>query len=315
MSDSKNKKDAFLKKLKTACKNCKNFESIKVYYRNIVRLYKLTNSDDVVPPQKQSWVNEKNLITAYEKQPLKVRRHLSVAAVKFLQMLGKKHDAWFKRMTEDSIEYDKHRSKNIKSDSEKLNWPKHGYKSIRKAANEFWRRNKFTILDGEPNKRKLYLYTQYISIRMFSEIPFRNTFSDFYIVSRKGKNYVHVPKKGSVILHVRDYKNSDRLGEKKIVLSRGLTTQVRKFLKYREKVLNDSNNFFLNSLNGEKLSRSALGKMVQRILKRLLHKNIGSRLIRVLAATASKKEIEAVTKLSNSLLHTTKQSKQYVRKD
>ena len=141
----------------------------------------------------------------------------------------------------------------------------------------------------------------------------RNTFADFFISDVKGKNFVDVPKKGSITLVVRDYKSAKQLGEKKVKLSRGLTTQVRKFLKFRESVVN--NNYFLNTLKGTKMTRSTLGKMLQRNTKKILNKPIGSRIIRLLAATNARASIEKVAELSNKLLHTTAQTKQYVRKD
>ena len=158
-----------------------------------------------------------------------------------------------------------------------------------------------------------YIFQTFIVLRMFSEVPMRNTFADFFLVDVKGKNYVDVPKKGAITLVVRDYKSSKQLGEKKVKLSRGLTTQVRKFLKFREGVVD--NNFFLNTLKGEKMTRSTLGKMLQRNTKKILNKSIGSRIIRLLAATNARASIEKVAELSNKLLHTSAQTKQYVRKD
>jgi hypothetical protein len=89
---------------------------------------------------------------------------------------------------------------------------------------------------------------------------------------------------------------------------------LRKFLKYREKVVDHK--FFLSSKSGGKLSRAALGKALMRVTKELTGKSFASRLIRVLAATAQKKEIDAVAELSNKLLHSTsgKQTREYVRK-
>ena len=66
------------------------------------------------------------------------------------------------------------------------------------------------------------------------------------------------------------------------------------------------------------MTRSALGKALVRYTKSLTgKKGFGSRLIRILAATDKKDEIQAVAELSNKLLHSTsgKETKQYVRKD
>ena len=304
---------ALLEKLKSKCKNCTE-ASIKVYYRNIKRLYKLENDKDTVPLN-ISWLNKKSLKDKYKELPLKVRRHLSVAAIKFLHILDKNREKseWYKFMMEDNQKYQAQRNKGKKTSTEIENWPKHGFKTIRKMATEFWKRNKAEIMEDKKSLRKLYSYQTYIVLRMFSEIPMRNTYADLFISKKDNNNYIEVPKKGSVKLIIRSYKNSKQLGDKTIECSRGLTTQIKKFLNYRKDVVD--NNYFLNTLKGEKMSRAAMGKMLRRTTLKLTRKNIGSRLIRVLAATDMKDEIEKVSKLSNSLLHTNKQTKQYVRKD
>ena len=65
----------------------------------------------------------------------------------------------------------------------------------------------------------------------------------------------------------------------------------------------------------EKMSRSALGKMVIRATKKILNKKIGSRMIRILAASSNKEEIEKLKKFSDKMLHSVKQTGDYVRKD
>ena len=301
----------FLVKLKAVCKKCSK-QSILVYARNVKRLYQLNNDGEEIPLNTK-WINSEGLIKKYKAQPLKVRRHLSVSAVKYFQAIGKEPKDWYKYMMEDNKSYQKERGKNTKTEAEREAWPKKGYKSIRNAANEYWRRNKTEILSGDKNIRRLYNYQTYIILRLYSEIPFRNTFADFYVKNEKGKNYIDVPKKGSINLIVRDYKNVKQLGEKTIKLSRGLTTQLRKFLKFREGVV--ENDFFLNTLQGKKMTRSTLGKMLMRNTKKILNKAVGSRVIRLLAATNEAESISKVNELSNKLLHTTAQTKQYVRKD
>ena len=110
----------------------------------------------------------------------------------------------------------------------------------------------------------------------------------------------------------RNYKNVKQLGEKEVNLSRGLTTSVRKFLKYRDPLV--KHEWVFSTKKGGKLSRPALGKAVHTATKAILGKSFGSRMIRILHATDLAKEIEKVTELSNKLLHTTKQTKQYIRK-
>ena len=110
---------------------------------------------------------------------------------------------------------------------------------------------------------------------------------------------------------MKQYKNAKQLGEREIKLSRGATTALRKFLKYREGLV--KHNWLFSTKSGGKLSRAALGKILHKVTKDLLGKSFGSRLIRILHATDSKEEIKKVAELANKMLHTTKQTKQYVR--
>ena len=304
------KREEFIKKLKVKCKKCTE-NTILVYYRNILRLFRLTNEGDDIP-LKAAWILKPALIKKYKDLKIGARRHLSNAAVKFFQLLGKENLVWYKFMMADSQAYALKRSKNEKSETESSKWLKDGWKGVRKAATEFLRREKIHIFDGEKTMKKLYKYQIYIVLRLFSEIPFRNGFATLELKDNK-KNFIKIPKKGSIKFVMRTFKNSDQLGEKEITLSRGLTTQVRKFLKYRDGVVD--NDYFLNTMNKKKMTRSSLGKMVIRATKKLLNKKIGSRIIRVLAATSNKEEIKKLKKFSDSMLHSVKQTGDYVRKD
>ena len=304
------KREEFIKKLALKCKNCTK-NTILVYYRNILRLYKLNNEGDDIPV-KSDWILKPALIKKYKDLKLGTRRHLSNAAIKFFQMLEKENLIWYKFMMSDSQAYSLKRNKNEKSETEEKKWLKDGWKGIRKASKEYMRRERVHIFGSDKTMAKLYKYQIYIVLRLFSEIPFRNGFADLELKDNK-KNYIHIPKKGSIKFIMRKFKNSEQLGEKEITLSRGLTTQVRKFLKYRADVVD--NDYFLNTMQKNKMSRSALGKKLVRSTKKLLNKKIGSRIIRVLAASSNKDEIEKLKKFSDSMLHSAKQTGKYVRKD
>ena len=120
----------FLKRLKEKCKNC-TAGSIMVYWRNIKRLYRLTHDDDDVPVNSK-WLNDA-LLKKYKKLPLKQRRHLSVAAIKVLQTLGKKTEdsPWRMAMLSDAGQHQAERAQNKRSKKEADTWPKHGIKTSR----------------------------------------------------------------------------------------------------------------------------------------------------------------------------------------
>jgi len=217
-------------------------------------------------------------------------------------------------MYKDASKYQAERNKNKKSDTEKALWPKKGYGVLKEAARDQWKRIKHIITDA-PSLAGLYKYQMFMVLKLFAEIPFRNTFATLEINKTDENNYINLPKKGNASFVVRKHKSSKYIGEREVKLSRAATMALRKFLRYREKVVDHK--FFLTSKTGGKMSRAALGKALHRYTKTLTgKKGFGSRMIRVLAATDKKDEIAAVSELSNKLLHSTsgKQTKQYVRK-
>ena len=299
-------KSAFEKKLRVKCKNCSN-ASIVVYLAAIKRLHRLIGDGNI--PNTGSWLSKSELMTKYEKQPLSKRRHLSLAGVKASQAYGIKNQQWSTKMFRDQSEYQSERNKNKRSESEIKKWPKHGFTAIKKATTE--QRKRIThILKETPKLKNMYPYQIYILFKLYSEIPFRNTFADLNLKD-KTKNFVRVSKNGRIVFEMKKYKNSKQLGESEITLSRGATTALRKFMKFREGLVD--HDWLFSGKSGGKLSRPALGKLLHRATKQLLGKAFGSRLIRVLAATDSRKAIEEVSELSKKMLHTTKQTRQYVR--
>ena len=310
--EKKKKPSGFVSKLRAKCKNCTS-ETIKVYSRNARRLYRLTNEEGEVPST-SAWLKEKKLFEAYKKLPLKTRRHLSVAAVKVQQAVGGDGDRWQLAMLKDAHQYQLQRSKNQKSDVEKERWPKGGYLAVKKASQEQLKRIRH-IISEKPTLSGLYRYQIYIVLKLFSSsAPFRNTFATLQVGEHKEGNYINIPRKGNISFVIRKHKSSKQLGPRTVSIGRAGTMALRKFLKYREKVVD--HDWFLSSKRGGRMTRAALGKALHRYTKQLTNKAFGSRLIRVLAATEKKDEIAAVADLSHKMLHGEggKTTSEYVRK-
>jgi len=250
-------------------------------------------------------------MTAFKKLDLAKRRAISVAAVKAAKVYSMKSEKWDTQMYKSQSEYTDKRNKNEKSEAEKERWPKGGFAAIRKAAVEHKRRLKH-VLKAPPSLAGLYSYQFFIVLKLFTQLPFRNTFATLKVGKSDEGNYLEIPKKGGIKIKLRQYKSSKQLGEKEFTLNRSNTTQLRKFLKYREGLVD--HDYLLSTKAGKKMSRAAMGKQLRKTTERLLGKKIGSRIIRVLAATEAKPEIDKATKLADSMLHTTAQSKQYTRK-
>ena len=221
-------------------------------------------------------------------------------------------DKWSKQMYEDANKYEAERNKNKWSKKELKNKPKKGYAAVKKAAKEMWRKVKL-LLEDEPSLKILYKYQAFILLKLYSKVPFRNTFASLDLVDKKDNNYIMRPKKGNFKLVIRHHKTSKKTGATEITLDRANTMAIRKFLKYKKLVAD--NDYFLTNMKKEKLSKASLGKLLHRVTKELLGKSFGSRLIRILAATDKKDEIETASNLAKTMLHSAAQQKTYVRKD
>ena len=303
----------FLAKLKSTCKNCAK-ASIQVYFRNTRRLFRLINEDGDIPDT-GDWLGKKILMEKYRKLPLNIRRHLSTAAVKACKAYKRSPDKWSVEMYKAANQYERKRNENKRTDKESKAWPKGGIAAVKRASKEQWKRVKVLLKsDAEPNLKTLYKYALFIILKLFSEVPFRNLFPTFSLKKSEG-NYISRPKKGNWSFVVNKHKTSKSQGPLEVKISRANTMALRKFVAYQDKVPEVEHDFLLSNKSGSKMSKANMGKAVHRVTKELLGKAFGSRLIRVLASSALKPEIDAVYALQKKLLHApgSKQTKQYTR--
>ena len=63
------------------------------------------------------------------------------------------------------------------------------------------------------------------------------------------------------------------------------------------------------------MTRSAFSQGLINLTQKLLGQRVGTRIIRVLFATSNRDEILKAESVTNKLLHTSEQTKQYIRKD
>ena len=298
--------------LKKACPNCKA-ESIKKYKRDILRLRNLNSETQTLSlPATGSWLGAKTLFEKYKKIPLEKRRALSIAAIKALQAYGREgadKKKWFDAMMSDVNSYKKKRSLQNKSETEKAKWLEGGLKTLKKASTEMKREIRRLLLEN--SLKSLYAYSNYLILRFYSEVALRNTLADVEISS--GKNHIS-KKKGVFTLKLTQFKVSDKVGPVEIPLSRALSTVISKYVKYR-KQFDLTHNFLLVNATGKKLSRKALGTILQKLSKKYTGKAVGSRMVRVLKATENKDVLDKAMKISKEMLHKDlKQTASYARK-
>ena len=246
----------------------------------------------------------------YKALPLNVRRAYSVAGVKAGQALSlKENKKWYAAMLKDIQAYKEQRSLQNKSEEEKKNWPKGGISVLKKVASEIKRSIRLAL--KTPSIEALYLYSQYILVKFYSEVQLRNTLADVEI----GKGDNHLTKsKGIYTIHLSKFKASDKVGKVEFPLSKALSTAIHRYIKFRTQ-LNLPHNFLLVNAKGNKLSRKGLGAILHKLTKRFTGKAFGSRLARVLFATENKAVLDKALKISKEFLHSElKTTVSYARK-
>ena len=248
----------------------------------------------------------------YEKLPLGKRRHLSLAAHMYSKAFKDENEYWKNRMYKDSDSYSEERKKNKKSQKEEDNWVDDALKKLKRISTEYKRTINYK-LKQEANVNNLWLYTQYIILRFYSEIQLRNELGNVSLKDTGKNNFLKKIKGSKYNLIMRDFKASNKIGDRIIEISKALSNVLKAYISYRGKV-DLKHNFLLSNSKGDKLSKSALGKARRKITLDKLTKKIGVRMLRIFNASENAKILKKADSISNNMLHSLKQSREYIRK-
>jgi hypothetical protein len=263
-------------------------------------------------PESSRWLMSEKLEKKYKELKYNIRRHLSSSgfiATRLYKNL-KKDNKWHKFMLEDAREYDENRAKNQKSEYEEKNIPKNGLKEIIRLAKDYKREIK-RVFETEPTIAGLYKYQLFLALKfMTTDLVLRNDLPGINVESEKG-NYLKKIKSSYTVV-MQDFKNSDKIGTREIKLSRSNSMILKKFLKYRTEVV--EHDFLFSSKTKTPMSKKAFSQALIKLTSDRLGKRVGSRLMRVMYATKSKSVLAAADEISNKMLHSAKQTRQYIRK-
>ncbi len=215
-------------------------------------------------------------------------------------------------MFQDQTDYKKERAKNKKSPREEDKWIDDALRKLKKASTEY-KRSITSKLKQTPSIATLWLYTQYMLLRFYSEVQLRNDLGNISLTDGKNLNFLKKIKGGSFVLIMRDYKVAKQLGEKSINISKALSKAVSAYIKFRSKVDLD-HNWLLSNSKGKQLSKHGVGKALRKLTSDKLGKSIGTRMLRVFNASKHSDILEKAEEISNNMLHSAKRSKDYVRK-
>ena len=103
------------------------------------------------------------------------------------------------------------------------------------------------------------------------------------------------------------------MGQQEIKISRAASLTLTMFVPNVKNTT--SHGYLLSTLQGKKLSRSGLSKILIRLTEKHLGSKIGAQIIRVLKATKFKKQAEANAELAKEMMHGKDQHLQYAKKD
>ena len=230
----------------------------------------------------------------------------------FFKAFKEENEYWKGRMQKDSDEYSEERKKNKKSSKEEKNWVDDALKKLKKVSTEYKRTINYK-LKQEPSIANLWLYTQYLIVRFYSSIQLRNDLGNVSLKDTGKNNFLKRVKGSKYDLIMRDFKASKQIGDRLIHVDKALSNVLHAYINYRGRV-GVKHDYLLSNSKGLKLSKSALGKALRKITLDKLSKNIGVRMLRVFNATENAKILAAADEISNNMLHSTKQSREYIRK-
>ena len=219
------------------------------------------------------------------------------------------NNTWYKEMINTQKKYMEQRSKNEPSEKEKALIPKAGLKAVKRSVVELKRRLKYVFAE-EPSVSSLYRIQWWLVLKLMVETPMRNDWPTLRVSGTTG-NRLEKAKSGYQII-MTEYKNSNRLGPREIKVSRAGGMAIKKFLTMRKKVAIE-HDFLMSNRQGHPLSKGGFSKALQKTTSVLLGKRIGSRIIRILFASFNQKLIKDAAQVTDSLLHTAKQTAQYIR--
>ena len=311
MTMTREKTRAMMKKV---CTNCTE-GTISVYVRNLYRLAALAGHKEI--PKGAKWLASKSLFTKFGKQPLKIRRMLSIAGVKAMKMYGQENSGqWGTQLAKSTEQYEKERDERHKTKREKERWPSKGYDALKDVAKKLKKEVSTLLTKKQLSIKELYRLQKYVVISLYSQHALRLDWADVKLskpTDDQTKNFLHkYPRKGW-LLTMRKFKTSKTMGQVEIKMSRPTSLVLSMFVPKVKATT--KHGFLLSNMQGNKLSRSGLSKVLIRLTEKHLGSKIGSQIIRVLKSTKFRKEAEKNEDLAKELMHSSKQQLQYSKKD
>ena len=295
-------RETLFKKLKESNKSIAK-QSVMVYLRNIIRLYKLSESKTSIV--KPTWLTVKLIKKISEN---KQSRHLFLAAVKFLQSIKKTGDTrykkWYAKMIESSNAYKKIRTNAKLSTKEISKIGKTSFKdfcvTVRKLIPSIGRLLHKSI---DTVKMKDLMRIQEVLVLLFyCELPLRNEIANVVIksIDKQHHNFLKKTKHGYTLV-MNQHKTAKKVGIRTHKLPKSLARILNKFIPMSGKLV--EHNYLLSTSRGKRMSTNALSKYLTQVTKHHFGTGFSSQIIRILFAQHHMKNLKEAEKASEKLGH------------
>ena len=302
-------------KIKVLKPNLKD-SSVNLYLTNLKKIYR-----DIECEGRKEICNFDNLnfLDNYERvmesladQNLNTKKNRLIGVVVSLQAT-KASPKLIARYTKEMIDLANKSNENYKkqekSQKQVDNWVEYE-DLVRLANNMLAKLKKHSILTKEELTRAEYnLLQEYIVLRFYLNFPLRNDLADVRIISDKSEdnkkdNFLLVDE-NNISLILNDYKTVKTFGPQEYNLDKKFSKVIKIFLKH-----NRSGFFITKSNRNEAITPNGITKLLNRLFKRELDKQISTSMIRHITATYDRKndktlaELEALkAKIQKKYLH------------
>ena len=295
--------------LRKSCPHC-TASSIRTYSQNVKALARLAGLK--VAPTNAKWLTGK-LLSVVKEKPLNQYKRFAIAGVKALGAYGKKDQKWHDAMNDATIKYAKKRDSQKRTPREVQNWPKQGYKALRKLASTLYSEVEH-IEEKEPKSISAsdqYEYQRFFIILFYAYHALRGDLGDVRI-TKKGHNYIY--KKGkNWSVHIGQHKTVKSRGAIDFPLAKPVSGALDLFLPMVK--ANTDHGYLLSTKRGRgKLSRKDMLILIRNTTQNRIGKRLGVQMIRVLKTTEHLKSINEATELQRELGHGPVMQRRYVSK-
>jgi len=301
---------SFEEKLRKVKKDVKK-SSQDTYLRNIRRLYKIENELPISNNSK--WLERKSLQKWFLKQTLSIRRHLATAALVALKIYKKENDFWYSKQQVAREEYDKQRQTRTLSEKQKKNIPGKGFDSLYKVVKNLKAELRH-VLKNIDTLSDLLRVQDLIILSLYAEIPMRLDYATLQL-GRGTVNsiYKNTKKPRGWTISLTDFKTAKSQGPKIFRLKQANQRLLNIFVPAVKKLTDHG--FLLSNRLGKKMSKQVLSKRLMKLTKEKIGKRFSTQLLRVLYAMKNRDLLMSAKEVSDTLMHSQKQSIQYAKKD